>query len=89
MADRIGTVNVSAVQLLLPLGSIDVASRPPYVPSMLTREWCEAGDPQARTAVEVTVSSGRDETITRLPAAETLADLSARAPLLLTTTRTG
>ncbi|MGJ5897732.1 hypothetical protein ACSCBZ_38160 [Streptomyces niveiscabiei] len=69
VVERIGAAEVSVVQLLLPLGSIDVASRPAYaaVPSMLTREWFRAGDPAARTPVEVVVASGQDEVIGELP----------------------
>lgn len=69
VVERIGAADVSVVQLLLPLGSIDVASRPAYaaVPSMLAREWFRAGDPAARASVEVVVGSGRDEVIGELP----------------------
>ncbi|WP_416975406.1 hypothetical protein [Streptomyces sp. 4F14] len=69
VVERIGAGDVRAVQLLLPVGAIDVASRPAYapVPSMLTREWFRAGDPTVRTPVEVTVGSGRDEVIGELP----------------------
>lgn len=38
---RAGTLNLSAVQLLLPVQGLDPSSRPPYapVPSILTVDW--------------------------------------------------
>ncbi|WP_329256255.1 hypothetical protein OG223_32680 [Streptomyces sp. NBC_01478] len=62
---RIGTVRLSAVQVLLPVQGIDPGTRPPYaaVPSLLTTEWFGERDPAARTPVDVRVNSGRDPVI--------------------------
>jgi hypothetical protein len=62
---RIGTVRLSAVQVLLPVQGIDPGTRPPYaaVPSLLTTEWFGERDPAARTQVDVRVDSGRDPVI--------------------------
>ncbi|MDV9169136.1 hypothetical protein R6V09_03160 [Streptomyces sp. W16] len=62
---RIGTVRLSAVQVLLPVQGIGPASRPPYavVPSMRTTEWFGERDPAAKTPVDVAVNSGRAPTI--------------------------
>jgi hypothetical protein len=62
---RIGTVRLSAVQVLLPAQGIDPGARPPYaaVPSLLTTEWFGERDPAARTPVDVRVTSGRDPVI--------------------------
>ncbi|WP_239149661.1 hypothetical protein [Streptomyces sp. SID12501] len=65
---RVGTLRLSAVQILMPVDGLDASSRPPYaiVPSMHTADWFAERDPRARTPVEVGVSSGRDPS---LPAA--------------------
>ncbi|WOX12064.1 hypothetical protein [Streptomyces sp. N50] len=62
---RIGTVRLSAVQVLLPVRGIDPAARPAYaaVPSMLTVAWFGERDPAARTPVDVRIGSGRDPLI--------------------------
>jgi hypothetical protein len=60
---RVGTVTLSAVQLLLPIQGIDPASRPPYVPSLETVHWFAERDPEARTPVEVGIDSGRRRSV--------------------------
>ncbi|WP_043677185.1 hypothetical protein [Streptomyces xylophagus] len=62
---RIGTVRLSAVQVLLPVQGIDSAARPAYaaVPSMPTVDWFGERDPAARTPVDVHINSGRDPVI--------------------------
>jgi hypothetical protein len=58
-------LNLSAVQVLLPVEGLDAPSRPPYatVPSMRTVHWFAERDPQSRTPVEVRVNGGRDPSI--------------------------
>lgn len=62
---RAGTLNMSAVQVLLPVQGLDPSSRPPYapVPSMLTVHWFAEPDPRSRTPVEVSINSGRDPSV--------------------------
>lgn len=62
---RAGALNLSAVQVLLPVEGLDPASRPPYapVPSILTAPWFAERDPRSRTPVEVSINSGRDPAI--------------------------
>lgn len=62
---RTGTLTLAAVQVLLPVGGIDPAARPPYapVPAMLTTDWFAERAPDARTPVEVTVSGGQDPSV--------------------------
>jgi hypothetical protein len=62
---RAGTLDLSAVQVLLPVQGLDPASRPPYapVPAMRTKEWFAECAPEARTPVEVNINSGRDPSI--------------------------
>ncbi|MFI6545496.1 hypothetical protein ACIBO9_19860 [Streptomyces prunicolor] len=62
---RIGTLRLSSVRVLLPVQGIDPAARPACaaVPSMLTVHWFGAGDPAARTPVDVRIDSGRDPVI--------------------------
>lgn len=62
---RAGTLDLSAVQVLLPVHGLDPASRPPYapVPAMLTVHWFADRDPRSRTPVEVSISSGRDPSV--------------------------
>ncbi|GHJ90772.1 hypothetical protein SNE510_02910 [Streptomyces sp. NE5-10] len=75
---RIGTVRLSAVQILLPLQGVAPESRPPYapVPSMGTRHWFGERDPRARTAVRVGIDSGRDPVISTV-AQQLAGDLAA------------
>lgn len=62
---RAGTLNLSAVQVLLPVQGLHPSSRPPYapVPSMLTVPWFAERDPRSRTRVEVSINSGRNPSI--------------------------
>lgn len=62
---RIGTVRLSAVQVLLPVQGLDPAARPPYavVPSMRTAEWFGERDPAAKTPVDIHINSGRSPSI--------------------------
>jgi hypothetical protein len=62
---RVGTLDLSAIQILVPVQGIDAASRPPYatVPSMQTIDWFAERDPRSRTPVEVGINSGRDPSI--------------------------
>jgi hypothetical protein len=63
--DRIGVVELEAVQLLLPVQGIDASMRPPeaLVPSMRTIHWFRENNPRSRVQVQVTVNSGQDPTI--------------------------
>jgi len=71
---RVGTMDLSAVQLLMPVQSLDPSARPPYatVPSMQTRHWFAERDPRAKTPVEVSIDSGQDPSISAV--AEQLTD---------------
>ncbi|HEX5540850.1 MAG TPA: hypothetical protein VFX60_04710 [Micromonospora sp.] len=71
---RAGMLDLSAVQVLLPVQGLDPSSRPPYapVPAMLTKEWFADCAPEARTPVEVNINSGRGPSIPA--AAEQLTD---------------
>ncbi|WP_251076367.1 hypothetical protein [Streptomyces benahoarensis] len=62
---RIGTVRLSAVQILLPVQGLDASSRPPYalVPSLQTIDWFGEYDPRSRTSVKIRIDSGRDPSI--------------------------
>lgn len=62
---RVGTLKLSAVQVLMPVQGLDASSRPPYasVPSMLTIHWFAERDPSASTPVEISVNSGQDPTV--------------------------
>lgn len=62
---RAGTVDLSAVQLLLPVHGLRPASRPPYlyVPALQTIPWLSACDPRSRTSVVVNISSGREKSV--------------------------
>jgi hypothetical protein len=62
---RVGTLYLSAVQVLMPVQGLDAASRPPYatVPSMRTIHWFAERDPRSRTPVEVSINSGRAPSI--------------------------
>lgn len=60
-AARIGTLRLQAVQVLLPVHSLDTSSRPEYarMPSLLTAGWFGDRDPQSGTPVRVTLDSGQ------------------------------
>ncbi|MFF0739055.1 hypothetical protein ACFYVL_01535 [Streptomyces sp. NPDC004111] len=62
---RIGTAQLSAVQVLLPLQGLDPASRPSNapVPALETCDWFSACDPRARVPVEIGVNSGSNPSI--------------------------
>jgi hypothetical protein len=62
---RAGTLDLSAVQALLPVHGIDPSSRPAYarVPSMQAVHWFAERDPRARTPVELSIDSGQDPSI--------------------------
>lgn len=63
--ERIGTVRLTAVQVLLPVQGIDASARPPYTmrPSMRTPDWFGECDPQARVSVKVRIDGGLDPSI--------------------------
>lgn len=58
---RVGTLDVSTVQLLLPVQGLDPASRPQWapVPAMRTIHWFTECDPQGKTPVTVHINHGR------------------------------
>lgn len=62
---RVGTLQLEAVQVLLPVQGLDASSRPPYapVPSIRTIHWFAEGDPRSRTGVQVSINSGLDPSI--------------------------
>ncbi|TDC39034.1 hypothetical protein [Micromonospora sp. KC213] len=62
---RAGTLDLSAVQLLLPVQHLDPSARPPYapVPAMRTVPWFAECAPRARTAVAIDVDSGQDPAV--------------------------
>jgi hypothetical protein len=62
---RAGTLDLSAVQVLLPVQGLHRASLPPYapVPAMLTVDWFAERHPRSRTPVEVNINSGREPSI--------------------------
>ncbi|MGX7673371.1 hypothetical protein [Plantactinospora sp. DSM 117369] len=64
---RIGTLDLRAVQVLLPVQGLDPGSSPPEyagMPSLRTAGWFGGGDPRSRTPVRVTLDSGQAPTIT-------------------------
>lgn len=63
--DRVGVLELVAVQLLLPVQGIDASMRPPedLVPSMRTIYWFREGNPRSRVQVDVSVNSGRDPVV--------------------------
>ncbi|WP_210189277.1 hypothetical protein [Saccharomonospora piscinae] len=58
---RLGTLNLSAVQLLLPVRDLAavLAPEPALSPSLLTAGWFTPGDPRERATVRITLDSGR------------------------------
>ncbi|MFY1654832.1 hypothetical protein ACN27J_28615 [Solwaraspora sp. WMMB762] len=76
---RRGSLDLSAVQLLLPVHGLDPASRPPYapVPATRTSPWFTGHGPADRTPVEITVNSGREPSLpdVAVQLTELLADL--------------
>lgn len=62
---RAGTLRLDAVQVLLPIqGMGGVAdSKDALAPSLLTRRWFDAANPESRTAVRVTLDSGQAASI--------------------------
>lgn len=64
-AERIGTMTLRAVQVLMPVQDLDTSRRPEYVrmPSLLTAGWFGDTDPQSRTPVRVTLDSGQAPSI--------------------------
>ncbi|MFE9654261.1 hypothetical protein [Micromonospora sp. NPDC006431] len=62
---RIGTLQLRAVQVLLPVQGLDPGSRPEYaqIPSVRTARWFGGGDPRSRTPVRVTLDSGQAASI--------------------------
>ena len=60
-----GTLDLSAIQVLLPVQGLDPASRPPYapVPAVRTVDWFAERDPRSRTPVEININSGRNPSI--------------------------
>lgn len=65
VAARMGTLRLTAVQVLLPVQGLDAAARPAYAPTPALRDagWFSGGDPRARTPVRVTLDSGRAPSI--------------------------
>ncbi|MEQ4304528.1 hypothetical protein ABNF97_24655 [Plantactinospora sp. B6F1] len=62
VAARIGTLELRAVQVLLPVQGLDPSSSPPEyagMPSLRTAGWFRDADPRSRTPVRVTLDSGR------------------------------
>ncbi len=62
---RAGTLDLSAVQVLLPLRGLAATTRPAYaaVPSMRTIPWFTSRDPRSATPVDVRADSGQDSSI--------------------------
>ncbi|GAA4735782.1 hypothetical protein [Phytohabitans rumicis] len=62
---RMGRLELTAVQVLLPVQGLDPSSRPAYghMPSLQTAAWYGDGDPLSRTPVRVTLDSGTDPSI--------------------------
>lgn len=60
--DRVGVLQLEAVQVLLPVQGLDASTRPPeaLVASMQTIHWFHEWDNQSRVQVDVGVNSGRD-----------------------------
>ncbi|MEV0734143.1 hypothetical protein [Polymorphospora sp. NPDC050346] len=67
---RAGTLELSAIQILLPVHGIDPSRRPPYapVPALRSVAWFAAGDPHAHTPVQVSVNSGQDPALAAVAA---------------------
>jgi hypothetical protein len=63
--DRVGELQLRALQLLLPVQGLDAVARPPeaLVPSMQTIHWFRECNPRSRVRVEVRVDSGQDPVI--------------------------
>lgn len=62
---RIGTVRLSAVQVLLPVQGLDTSARPPQaiVPSLQTIDWFSEHAPRSRTSVTIRIDGGQDPSI--------------------------
>ncbi|MDW5322659.1 hypothetical protein [Plantactinospora sp. KLBMP9567] len=63
---RIGTLDLRAVQVLLPVQGLDPGSAPPEyagMPSLRTAGWFGAGDPGSGTPVRVTLDGGQAQTV--------------------------
>ncbi len=62
---RVGRLDLSAVQVLLPVQGLDPLSRPPYapVPAMRTVGWFAERDPRLRAPVQVNINGGRDPSV--------------------------
>lgn len=62
---RAGALDLTAVQVLIPVQGLDPSSRPPYatVPAMLTTPWFAEHDPRSRTPVAVSINSGREPSV--------------------------
>ncbi|NEB38905.1 hypothetical protein [Streptomyces sp. SID14515] len=63
--ERIGAVQLDAVQVLLPVQGVDASTRPAYavVPSMQTPDWFGACDPRSRASVRIRIDSGRTPSV--------------------------
>jgi hypothetical protein len=61
-----GMLDLTGLQVLLPIHGLDAGLRPAYapVPSLLTVDWFAERDPRARTPVSVTLDSGQDPSVT-------------------------
>lgn len=60
---RMGTLDLRAVQILLPVGDLDLTSARDWPPSLTDADWFDDSDPRQRTTVRVTMDSGRDPVI--------------------------
>jgi hypothetical protein len=58
--ERMGSLVLSAVRVLLPVDGLDASARPPYaeVPSVLATHWFATAAPGSATPVEVTLGCG-------------------------------
>ncbi|MFD8913030.1 hypothetical protein [Streptomyces sp. NPDC059575] len=67
---HIGTVRLSAAQVLLPVQGLDATARPPQaaVPSLQTIDWFGEHDPQARATVTIRVDIGQDPSVSTIAA---------------------
>ncbi|MEU8095561.1 hypothetical protein [Streptomyces rubiginosohelvolus] len=63
--ERIGVVQLDAVQVLLPVQGVDASTRPAYavVPSMQTPDWFGERDPRSRASVRIRIDSGRTPSV--------------------------
>ena len=63
VAARIGTFDLHAVQLLMPVQKLHQQRGKGFIPALQNYSWFIATDPSARTEVRVTLDSGEDPSI--------------------------